>query len=132
MGKKRETRKYRAEKQAVITRALRAGLSQTTAIALAGISRDTYYRWRREYPEFDAECLRAEHESLSKVEATVYSLALQGDLRACTWLLERRHSDYKPPKPAKEELEGYTIEIVSPPDDGSVPYKVHLAGNNKP
>ncbi len=61
---------YKPEYCAQVYKYMCAGLSETQAIAALDTSRSTFYRWKKEYPEFKEACDRgrvqfdAKHEEL--------------------------------------------------------------------
>lgn len=78
-----------------IETALRIGDSVVGACEVAGISRDTYYRWRREFPPFadmvGAACSGVRHRLLNVVnDVTNGSTDDRVRLHGATWMLERR------------------------------------------
>lgn len=61
---------YKPEYCATVYKLMSAGLSETQAIAQLDTSRSTFYRWKKEYPEFKEACdagkvqFDARHEEL--------------------------------------------------------------------
>ena len=112
--------------QAIVIRAVASGCTPAVAARIVGISRSTLSEWRRKYPRFDEELTRAEAHCLSMLEQTAYSIAVHSrDWRAVQFLLQKRlPTTYGDRASANES---YEISITAPPDDGSVPYTVHLA-----
>ena len=55
-----------------------------------GIDRRTLFRWRNSDPEFDAACREARVLTTQLVEAKLYGMALEGDMRAMTLFLKAR------------------------------------------
>ena len=73
------------------------------------ISRNTFYRWKNEYPDFALEANEAlfeGEETLNDIaEGNVAKSVAQGDLKSCKWWLEHRHPKFRRPyRPPKEEL----------------------------
>lgn len=74
-----------------IVRALQAGVSLSTALRVAGISRSCYYEWQRRFPDFAEAVEQAESEPLALLERTAFEIALsERSERMVQWLLERR------------------------------------------
>ncbi len=117
--------KKRKQAQEILLRCLREGVSQSVALRIAGVPKATYYDWLKRYPKFREQVEQAESEALSAIERVLYITALQGDTKSAMWLLERRCPEVYNPK-HQPVAEDYSIEILAPPDDGSVPYTVHL------
>ncbi len=113
-----------------LLRALRYGHTREAACAIAGISRATFYNRLRADEQFKARVEDAEALAVSAAETCILEAIRGGDTKVAMWWLERRCSDYAANKP--REMDGYSIEILAPPDDGSVPYKVYLRDGTKP
>ncbi len=114
------------ESYGVLLRALQFGHSREAACGLAGLARSTFYAKLRSDERFRERVEQAEALAVSVAETAVLEAIRNGDTRCAVWFLERRARDVYG-KDARPEDEGYTIEILSPPDDGSVPYTVHYA-----
>ncbi len=114
-----------------IVRALQSGVSLRTALTIANISRSCFYEWQRRFPAFAEAVEQAEASAIAHLERTAFELALyERSERMVQWLLERRCPEVYSPK--QQSPEGYHIEVLAPPDDGSVPYEVHLRNGVKP
>ena len=68
---------------------LREGLNVSDSCGLAGISRDSYYRWLKEDEEFAKETIEAELSFKRDLLKTVKQASLRTWQAAC-WLLERK------------------------------------------
>ena len=54
----------------------------TLACKKAGIHNDTYYRWRKDDPEFSADCDKAFNKAGDFVESQLYNLIKKGNTAA--------------------------------------------------
>ncbi len=79
-----------AKQKEAIIQSLGAGAFITKAVEAAGVSHDTYYRWRREDPDFDKACETALASRVGRVEDALYAKAVSGNVTACIfWLCNR-------------------------------------------
>jgi hypothetical protein len=79
-----------------ILRALRAGLDQKQAITAAGIGNDTFYRWKRDNPEF-AKAIEAAREQAREDALRSIRAAGEEDWKAtAAWLRFSFRKDYAP------------------------------------
>jgi len=86
-----------------ICEGIRLGMTQDMAAARAGVARATFYRWKAEGEKQKAGAKRDFRDALTRAEAdgqaallaTVQEAAAgrQGDWRAASWILERRHRE---------------------------------------
>jgi len=91
-------RKYNAEVHAQIITAMRLGVGYPRACLLAGLTYQTARTWRdagMEDPDSPLGALvrdaaAVEADRLGKLERVVWDAALDGDVKASQWLLERR------------------------------------------
>lgn len=81
----------KANRKAVLD-ALSEGMPFASAANIVGLTRKGLHDYRRDHPEFNAECLRvvAEHERSLVRRLTEASAE---DAKHAAWLLERRHPD---------------------------------------
>ena len=93
--------------------AIKAGQPVTTACKAAGISRDTFYRWRKQHPEFDAQVAQAEgvREKLLLDQVETYGGA-KGDWKAPAWLLERTSRDFREVRETKLAVQKGVEEVL--------------------
>jgi hypothetical protein len=73
------------EKRKRLLEALRGGYMPGAACKMAGLSRNTYYHWRKTDPEFTAEAKDAMSQGYSNYTIRLVELALAGE----RWALER-------------------------------------------
>ena len=98
--------KLTPEVQETICKYLRAGNTFRTACELAGIAYATGIEWRARGEDRDPErpgdesfaafavaTRRAEEEAIARCAAVVQKAAIDGNLQAATWFLERRRPD---------------------------------------
>ena len=91
-------RKYTPEVHAKIITAMRLGVGYPRACLLAGLTYQTARTWRdagMDDPESQLGALvrdaaAVEADRLGKLERVVWDAALDGDVKASQWLLERR------------------------------------------
>ncbi|MDM7461435.1 MAG: hypothetical protein P3X24_007285, partial [bacterium] len=110
----------------VLIRALRFGHSRESSCAIAGISRSAFYARLRAEERFREKVEQAEALGISAAETCVLEAIRGGDAKSAKWWLERRCRQVYGAKAEVHEDDGYTIEIVAPPDDGETPYRVEL------
>ena len=80
------------ERLDTICQHITTGITFKSACALSGISDATFYRWRQEDPEFEADVQRATALSEQVLLGHISEAALM-DWRAAAWILERRMPD---------------------------------------
>jgi hypothetical protein len=92
--------KYTPETVKAITDAIKLGLSNVDACAIAGISADTYTNWKDRYSAFSDAITKAHAEAkenrLKRILAAgmrVEDGKLKGSWQADAWFLERRYPD---------------------------------------
>lgn len=73
----------------------------TQACQYAGVSRETYYKWLKQYPAFAVNVEAAQNALGKKAKNVIASAVDGGDAATAKWYLERRDPDFK----AKGELE---------------------------
>lgn len=71
--------------------ALRCGNVRRAAAQSAGISEDTLERWLKRYTGFAGAVLQAEADAHKLVVNALWGRAMAGDVRAQTFILERRY-----------------------------------------
>jgi hypothetical protein len=76
-----------------IVQLLEGGISKADAAIAAGISPATFYDWQSKRPAFADRIMRAIEVVKRKLVTVVHGAAFEGDIRAATWLLERRYAD---------------------------------------
>jgi hypothetical protein len=90
------------ERQTLLLSAIERGLPLREAASLAGISYDTFNRWRNQGeavnapPEFRHFCeslQRAQAIAVDALLTRIQSASQSGDWRAAAWILERRHAE---------------------------------------
>lgn len=72
---------------------LSAGCTRTAAFGAAKISRNTFYQWMKECPEFKEAIEDAESTARLAVEAALASLAVNGDRFAMMYYLQNRYPE---------------------------------------
>jgi len=85
--------KLTEEIQGLITVALSDGCTRTAAFGAAGISRDTFYKWLKDVPEFLQAVEDAEADARLRIETRLTTLALDGDRFALMYYLQNRYPD---------------------------------------
>jgi hypothetical protein len=94
----------------ILCKALESGLSVVACCGIAGISESTFYRWRKEDPQFQIAIQASQYNfEVNAIEAI--KRAGDKDWRAWAWLLERRF-----PKSWKNYQE---VNIVTSQNDGT-------------
>lgn len=76
------------EKEEIILDSLRERPSYSAACRRARISRQTFYRIRRERPEFDAKVIAARNEGLDSLEDALITRGLKSDTTAAIFMLK--------------------------------------------
>lgn len=64
------------------------------ACSYAGISKDTYYRWNKEYEEFSYEITKAKQFIITEAKKVVAQAIRGGCIKSSVWFLERRDERY--------------------------------------
>jgi len=64
------------------------GLPFRFAAALGGISADTFYEWKKEFPEFSDAIQKALAKGIRERVKVINAAAKRGDVRAAQWWLE--------------------------------------------
>lgn len=109
--------------EAVVKRlcdAIREGMPYGPALAIAGISHQTFCEWRKHFPEFRESVLKAEAEGMQAQIALLTKASKKGDVGAAKWLLANRYPQYfsssRPPENLERELadDGVTSEAFEP------------------
>src|SRR5438105_1339231 len=83
--------KYTPEIVEKITSAIAVGAPYAHACAYAGISQDTFARWRERYPDFADAVKSAEGRGVIGWLARIEQAAKEGNWQAAAWKLERRY-----------------------------------------
>ncbi len=73
--------------------ALAEGVSVRDACRIAGISRDTVYRWRRRSTRFAAAWDEALERALDRLETVAYRRAFEASDRLLMWILANRRPE---------------------------------------
>lgn len=81
--------KYTDERRQIIHEAIRKGLPDKDAAALADITPKTFYAWRNKHPEFRADIDRLRVEGKAELVKAIASQRFK-DWRAAAWLLSHR------------------------------------------
>lgn len=99
-GKRGRPNKLTPEIQAKICDAIRAGAYVETAAALAGISKDTFYRWLKKGARAKSGKFKAFNEAVHKAMAEaefqdimIIANAAKVDWKAAAWKLERKYPE---------------------------------------
>ena len=77
-------------KKAAILKSLSHGSTVTAACKAASITPKTYYQWLKDDPEFSKAHDQAQLDLIKSVESVVYGQAMEGNLRAAIFVLERK------------------------------------------
>lgn len=94
---------FNQERAERLLEAVARGLPYKLAASYAGISYDTFLRWRRrgrgedapeEFRQFCDQLRLAEGEAAFRLVGRVEEAAERGDWRAAGWILSRRHPEY--------------------------------------
>lgn len=92
--------------------AFSAGYNDTEACFYADISRETYYRWLQEMPEFRDKIEVAKSVLNMKAKDLLVAAIGQGDLNAAKWWLERRaRKEFDKTDSDREELPSSYREV---------------------
>lgn len=88
--------KYSEDTAATIEQAIEDGLTYEFAAALAGVSEDSFSRWRKKYADFAERVAAAEARgALVNIQAIRDAARgteeRPGDWRAAAWIMEHRH-----------------------------------------
>jgi hypothetical protein len=87
---------YTPEVVTKIVNALNAGMTDEGAYTVAGISHETFYRWRETKPEFRDKTTRAREEGWLSDLAVIRRAAIEDrDWRAAAEHLDRSRSPYR-------------------------------------
>lgn len=105
--------KYNPERVANIIQAIELGATFVIAANSAGVSENTFYRWMKEYPEFDEAVNKAASKAAIRWLAKIEQAASQGNWQAAAWKLERRFP------------RDYGRHIIE--HDGAIDYVIDLA-----
>lgn len=84
--------KYKPQVVDDICKYLRGGNNRQDSAVLAGISKDTFYEWVNNKPDFADAIEKAEAECKARCIAIVQKAALT-TWQAASWYLERRYQD---------------------------------------
>lgn len=105
--------KYTEETAKKICDAIRIGATYELAAAYAGISADTFARWRANNAGFAEKLREAEGQGAIGWLAKIEKAANDGDWRSAAWKLERRYP------------EQYGRQVVSQQHSGEVTFKAY-------
>lgn len=96
-----------------ITDAIRVGATFGLACAYAGISEDTFARWRERYADFADAVKEAEGGAVVGWLAKIEKAANDGTWQAAAWKLERRYPrEYGRQVVEQEHTGGLTVRVV--------------------
>jgi transposase-like protein len=79
----------KAERRRRFLAAVRRGSSVVEACEHAGLGRSTVYLWADQEPAFEESWVQAERDALGALRARAYDLAMGGNVRLITFLLEQ-------------------------------------------
>jgi hypothetical protein len=85
--------KYTPERVKRILDAVKLGVAYIDAASYAGISRETFNEWRKQYPDFSDAVEEAAGQAVVANMAKIQKAASEGSWQASAWILERRHPD---------------------------------------
>jgi len=88
----RPSKRKDAGKEAALV-SLRAGNTRTAAAGVAGVTRQTLYRWLDEDATFRDAVEKAEGNAESRMLRVIEDAAISGTWQAAAWWLERRRKD---------------------------------------
>jgi hypothetical protein len=112
--------KYKPELVEQLIKYIKAGNYVQTACDAVGISKETFYTWRKEKPDFSDAIKKAESEAIIRNVITIQNAAKR-KWQAAAWFLERK--DYErwgkkelvggiPDKPIQIDLSGLSTEEI--------------------
>lgn len=84
--------KYTAEVVERICYSLSQGNTRTTAAICAGISKETFYQYLNEFPDFSDAIKRAEEQAVEHYVNVIHTASTQ-TWQAAAWYLERRRKE---------------------------------------
>jgi transposase len=114
--------KYTPETAKKITDAIRVGATFRLACAYAGVSEDTFARWRERYADFADMLREAEGQGAVGWLAKIEKAANDGDWKAGAWKLERRYpQEYGRQVIDQQHSGGLTIRVEYVDPDPSTP-----------
>jgi len=64
------------------------------ACSYAGISKDTFYRWKKENEEFSDEMERSKMFIATQAKKVIAKSIMEGSIKTSKWFLERRDERY--------------------------------------
>ena len=87
--------------EAIILKAVSIGMPVRLAAQLAGVDKRTIYGWKKKgrdgeerYVLFFRRCKEVEMLAVEHALNVIHTAATNGDWKAASWLLERRHADH--------------------------------------
>nr|DAM37558.1 MAG TPA: putative terminase small subunit [Caudoviricetes sp.] len=83
-------RKYNSKMHTNIIAAHQRGLNVEEVCHQVGISKDTYYRWLKEYPKLTDDINRAKTLLIRKSKELLMKAISDGDISTAKWYLERK------------------------------------------
>ena len=103
--------KYNEEIASELAGAISGGAPITVACQISGISRPTFYAWRRTYPEFDAKIREAEG---NRQDTLIQNIRTKGekDWKSDAWMLERTSRDFRESKEVSVGVERGVEEVL--------------------
>jgi len=113
--------KRKKRKKDLVLEGLRKHHVPLIACNNAGIDRSTYYRWKKENPEFAKAVLCAQEEGRELIsdvgEAKLLARVQDGYFPAIKYLLDHNHPNYKPTSMGAPESLGLTAKEKKEIDD---------------
>lgn len=94
MAKPGPKSKYTPETVDKILNAIAVGAPYVHACGYAGISQDTFERWRAQHTEFAEAIKKAEGKAVVGWLAKIEKAASEGNWQAVAWKLERRYHEH--------------------------------------
>lgn len=93
------------------------GATDTQIQVLLGISHETFYKYRKIYPEFDEAIKKAKKKSNSLVESSLFKSAMKGNPASIIyWLKNRSQKRWSDRNTVRHEnADGKNIESVTKP-----------------
>jgi transposase len=103
--------KYTEDTVKALEQAIGMGATYRLASQYAGISEDTFARWRDRYADFAARIKRAEGRAAVGWLAKIEKAANEGTWQAAAWKLERRYP-HEYGRQVQEQAGAVTLRVV--------------------